>query len=263
MEDSHSLPRDVRGVPGMLTRHEKRLFYYLARYGYAGQGAILDLGTFLGGSAICFAAGLRAQGIERRVIHSYDVFKVGSGASERYFPEGTPPETSTRPLFEEHLRDYLDLIEIHEGDVLKETWGKEPIEILFVDIAKSHLTWDHLLTTFFPALIPGRSLIILQDYLTPKTGPWHHVAMEKLGEHVEYVLDTEKNSALFLLREAIPQALLEQCLWRNIPSEEKLELMDRAIARLDDDAKKAYLRDSRKILVEGKDLSWGMMYHEV
>jgi hypothetical protein len=263
MDDSVPVLEEIDAVPGMLTRHEKKLLYFLARDDYRGDGVILDLGTFLGGSAICFAAGLKDQGFDRRVIHSYDVFKVGLGASQTYFPEGAPSDLSTRDKFEEHLRDHLDLIAIHEGDVLAATWDGEPVEIMFIDIAKSYRTFDHLLTTFFPALIPGRSLVVVQDYLWGTSGPWHHVVMEKLSDYFEYVADTKQNSALFFLRREIPQSVLESCLWLNIPQDEKLRLMDSAIEKLDTEQKKDYLRQNREILAQGKDTDWGMMYHEV
>lgn len=258
----NAAPPEVLDVPGMLSWEEKQLLYYVARHHFTGEGVILDLGTFLGGSAMCFASGVRQQGLSGQLIHSYDVFKLGTGASQRYFPEGAPPDLRTRHKFDEHLGNYLDLIVVHEGDVLAETWDDAPVEIMFVDVAKSYRTMDHLLSTFFPALIPGRSLIIVQDYLWGTTGPWHHVVMEKLSDYVEYVVDTEINSVVFLLRESIPEAVLRDCRWGSMEQSEKLRLMDQAIAKLDTEEKKDFLRQNRQILVEGKDMSWGMMYHE-
>ena len=130
-------------------------------------------------------------------------------------------------------------------------------------IAKSHRTFVHLLTTFFPALIPGTSLIVVQDYLWGTSGPWHHVVMEKLADYCEYVVDTDQNSAVFALTQAIPADVLEACQWERIPGEEKLELMDRAIERLDTEQKKDYLRSNRQILEDGKDMKWGMLYHRL
>jgi hypothetical protein len=224
------------------------------------------MGSFLGGSTICLAAGLRDRQFDRRVIHSYDLFRIEpseSAAQRRFFPDALPAGNNSRPIFEQHLRDYLDLIAIHEGDVL--TFGPigEPIELLFIDIAKSYKVMDHLLLNFFPALIPSRSLVILQDYLSPQTGPWHHIVMEKLSDYCEYIYDLNAASTAFLLKREISRSFLEQCLWMNIPMDEKLQLMQKAIDRLDTDEKRAYLISNRQILLDGRDQVWGMHYHSL
>lgn len=74
---------------------------------------------------------------------------------------------------------------MHEGDILNESWHCEPIEYLFVDIAKSYRVLDHLLLTFFPTLIPSRSLVVMQDYLWLTAGPWHHIVFEKLNGYFD------------------------------------------------------------------------------
>jgi hypothetical protein len=256
-------PPEVFAVPGMLSDQERRMLYYLARHEFEAEGCIADMGTYLGGSTVCFAAALRERSFDRPSIHTYDLFKLGDfGAEIRYFPGDPPSDLRTRPVFEKHLHDYLDLIEVHEGDILAESWGGEPIEILFVDIAKSHRVFDHLLLTFFPALRPSRSLIIMQDYLWGTSGPWHHIVMEKLSPYCEYIVDTDVASAVFLLTQQIPRSVLEDCLYMRIPQDEKVELMDRAISKLDTPEKQQFLIDNRELLRTGKDEVWGMHYHE-
>lgn len=258
------VPDEILKVPGMLSGMEKQMLFYLAHDHFAGEGVIADLGSCLGGSTICLASGLRQQGVKgRRVIHAFDLFKLGEYERDRFFPENAPPDLRTRAIFEDNVRDYLDLIETHEGDILKEPWGGEAIEMLFVDIAKSYAVFDHLLDSFFPALIPGRSLIILQDYLWGGEGPWHHVVMEKLSDYCTYITDAGTNSVIFQLDEQIPGHVLEACHWLAIPLEEKLDLMDRAIERLDTDRKKAFLRESRELIVDGRDQKRGLQYHEL
>jgi predicted O-methyltransferase YrrM len=258
-----TVPEEIFEVPGMLWTQEKRMLYYLAREDYSGEGAIADMGSFLGGSTICFAAGLRAQALEDRVIHSYDLFKLGEAERERYFPENPPADLRTRAMFEEHLRDYLDLITVHEGDVLGFPWEDGRIETLFIDIAKSYRVFDHLLLNYFPALIPGKSLVVMQDYLSPQSGPWHHVVMERLADYFEYVVDCDCASVLFLLKKEIPSDVLGQSQWMEIPMDEKLALMERAIERLDTEAKRDFLRSNREILRKGLDRNWGMHYHSL
>lgn len=239
------------------------MLYYLARHDFVGAGVIADMGTYLGSSTVCFAAGLRERYADRPILHTFDLFRLGDfGAEIREFPGDPPADFRTRGVFEQNLREYLDLIVVHEGDILAESWGDEPIELLFVDIAKSHKVLDHLLLTFFPALIPTRSLIVMQDYLWGTSGPWHHIVMEKLSDYVEYVVDTDVASAVFLLKQEVPRSVLEQCLYMEIPRAEKLQLMDQAIDKLDTPEKKQYLIENRELLLSGKDESWGMHYHE-
>ena len=259
------IPPDVFSVPGMLSLPEKRMLYYLTRHEYSEQGLIADMGSYLGGSTICFATALRERGIEERVIHSYDLFRLAefeNEATRRHFPGDPPPDLKTRAVFEEHLKDYLELIEIHEGDVLDHAWSRGPIEILFIDIAKTYRIFDHLLLNYFPALVPSMSLVVMQDYLWGSTGPWHHVVMEKLSDYFEYVVDTDINSAVFLTKQAISRELLDECQWMSITMEEKLALMDRAIEKLDTEAKKEKLKENKELLLSGRDLTWGRHYHD-
>jgi hypothetical protein len=260
-----SVPEEIFAVPGMLSNQEKRMLYYLARDEYSGEGVIADMGSFLGGSTICFAAGLRARSFARPVIHAYDLFKLGEASSERkrYFPENPPPDLKTRAIFDQNLEDYLGLITVHEGDVLTFPWDDGPIEILFVDIAKSYKVMDHLLMSYFPALIPSKSLIVMQDYLWGTTGPWHHVVMEKLSDYCEYAVDTDIASVVFLVKQAIPREILSQSRWLEIPQDEKLLLMESAIEKLDTDEKKQFLIENRELLLQGKDMYWGMQYHNL
>jgi hypothetical protein len=258
-----TIPTDVFAVPGMLFNQERRMLFYLARHEFSGEGTITDMGTYLGASTMCFAAGLREIPRQGPLVHTYDLFKLGDfGAEIREFPGEPPPDLRTRSVFEQNLRDYLDLVVVHEGDVLTASWDGDPIEIMFVDIAKSYPVLDHLLLTFFPSLVPSRSLLVMQDYLWGTSGPWHHIVMEKLSDYFEYVVDTEVASVVFLLKREIPRSVLEQCQYMEIPREEKLELMDRAIAKLDTAEKQQYLVENRELLLSGTDETWGLHYHD-
>lgn len=256
-------PAELFSVPSMLSNEERRMLYYLTLYEYSGEGAIADLGAFLGGSTICFAAALQQRFPDMRKIHSYDLFKLGDYERKQYFPSNAPADLKTRQLFDRYLSAYSHLIDTHEGDILGFPWDGGPLEFMFVDIAKSYKVFDHLLLSYFPALMPGRSLIIMQDYLWGSTGPWHQVVMEKLADYFDYLVDTTVNSVVFSLKKAIPRSQLEQCRWINIDRVEKLALMDSAIEKLDTEEKKAFLREAREFIVDGRDLYWGMHYHKL
>jgi hypothetical protein len=247
------IPVRIGEVPGMLTHPEKRMLYWLTRELYTGEGAICDLGAFLGGSTICFLTGLQDRGETRRMLHSYDLWVLGPFELEAFFPDNPPPHNQTFPLFMENTRGFHHLLHTHAGDLLNHRWNGEPIEIVFVDIAKAHTTWDHIVRHFFPSLIPERSIVILQDYLFSRTGPWHHVVMEKLADHFEYVTDTHINSALFRHTRGFPEGMLDDVMWERIPFDEKVALMERAIERMDTVAKREILHGPLKRLRSGWD----------
>jgi predicted O-methyltransferase YrrM len=256
------IPRELFSISGMLSTQERQMLYYLARHDFVGEGVIADMGTYLGASTMCFAAGVRQRSFRGPIIHTYDLFKLGDSQPEvDHFPGVLPVNSGTRPVFEANLREYLNLIVVHEGDILDETWDGDPIEFLFIDLAKSYKVLDHLLLAFFPALIPSRSLVVMQDYLWATAGPWHHIVLEKLGAYFEYVVDTDVASVVFMLTRKIPLSVLEQCLYMRIPRAEKIELMDRAIEKLDTPEKRRFLSASRELLLSGKDEQWGMYYH--
>jgi hypothetical protein len=257
------LPEDVEAVPGMLNYWGKRMLYYLGLEFYSDKGAIVELGPFLGGSTICLAAPLAARGFDKPIVHTYDLFTLSPFEREKYFSKGAPPDNRTRHIFDAHLRAYIHLLRVYEGDILSFSWEAGPIEILFVDAAKSYRVFDHVVSSFFPALIPGRSIVVLQDYIFERSGPWHHVVMEKLADYFDYVSDTDENSAIFALKEAIPAGALAEAQWEAIPAEEKGVLMEHAIERLDTDDKRARVRGAQRILQEGWDMESGARYHEI
>jgi hypothetical protein len=232
----------------MLAQPEKRMLYWATRHAFEAEGLILDQGAFLGGSAMCFAAALRERGFASPLIHSYDLFRLGPFEREAFFADGGPDET--RPLYEANLQGFHDLICVHEGDILLEGWAGAAIEILFVDVAKSSEIWDHLVRTFFPSLIPNRSLLVLQDYLYATCGPWHHVVMEKLSRHFSIVGDTGTNSVLFEYYGGLSQAVVAEAAWDRIEPGEKVELMDRAVDRADTDEKRTILAGPRAVLLD-------------
>jgi hypothetical protein len=88
------------------------------------------------------------------------------------------------------------------------------------------VTWQ-----FFPHLIPGRSLVIQQDYLYHHWVGWLHVTMEFYADYFEYVCDTEVNSVVFLNTRKIPDTVLRADTVASLTVGEKTMLMDRAAAR--------------------------------
>jgi SAM-dependent methyltransferase len=232
------VPAACASVPTMLVPDELRLLHHLAEDCYSGLGVIIDGGSFLGGSTVALADGVRRNPRRRRlgeekVIHSFDRFEVEEWTRGLFFPESTLAGASFRDQFEGNIAAYADLIEVHAGDVLDHEWKGGPIEILFIDMAKHWKTCDWVTWQFFPHLIPGRSIVVQQDYLYHHWVGWLHVTMEFYADYFEYVCDTDVNSVLFLSTKKIPASVLRRNTVESLTFEEKMSLMDRAANRFD------------------------------
>jgi hypothetical protein len=230
------VPAACSRVPTMLVPDELRLLHHLAADYYRGEGVIVDAGSFLGGSTVALADGLRHN---RRVsagsgyarIHSFDRFEVEDWTRGSFFPASTPAGASFREAFDRHIRPYADLVDVHAGDVCAQPWTGEPIEILFVDLAKHWTVCDWVTVQFFRHLIPGRSLVVQQDYLYHRWVAWLHVTMEFYRDYFEYVCDTEVNTVVFRYTTRIPDDVLRADTVAGLSVADKSALMDRAAAR--------------------------------
>lgn len=199
---------------GMLGLEERKLLYQLARYTYTGEGAVVELGAFCGASTCCLAAGMkdnpRAAG---RHVDSYDCFI----ASEPYlvefirrqFGEVLELGQSFDAIFRRATAEFADRIQVHAGDLLGQSWPSGvPIEILFVDVAKTLALSGKVLTEFVAHLTPGKSIVIHQDFYHP-TAFYLPVVMDFLMDHFTIIEAGRDWSVVFRLETPIPQGKLQ------------------------------------------------------
>jgi len=226
------VPPAVHDVPTMLSIDERRLLYVLARDYVRGDGAIIDAGCFLGGSTIALAAGVAENKRPRRTrpIETYDLFELDLAYKLAYptLVEGIDVGESMRPRFEELLGPLLGHVNVHEGDICREPWTGDPIEVLFIDICKTWEINDHVTREFFPALIPGRSVVIQQD-LIHEWLPFLTITMGLLADSFELLDVAAPCSAVYLLTRSIPAEAIPTRL-NDLPPERKVELFDRGCA---------------------------------
>ena len=242
---------------GFLQMGESHLLYHLARDYCTGAGVIVDGGSFLGRSAYCFARGLedRPAGGPPIRIHCFDNFLVNDTYTAHSIRERLGVElalgASTRFLFDRAVARVGSWIEVYEGDLLRIQWAPRPIEVLFVDVAKSKALGSRVLELFFPSLIPGRSIVVHQDYHHPWL-PHIHVVMEYLAEYFEFVEPRIDESAAFLLKAPIPRERLAHAIAYPFSYPEQRALMDRALQRLPEDCR-AVVALARACLVGTND----------
>ena len=107
-------------------------------------------------------------------------------------------------IFRRATAEFADLIEVHAGDLLEQSWPPDkPIEILFVDVAKTLALSGKVLTEFFTHLTPGKSIVIHQDFYHP-TAFYLPVVMDFLMDHFTIIEAGRDWSVVFRLETANP-----------------------------------------------------------
>lgn len=176
-------------IPTMLVDRELNYLQWLASK-TTGKGRIIELGGFLGGSTSALVAGCRlshpAKGTDRDTqqnILTYDAFRTIDDHSTNYTSllalYGLKPNQSFRDRYERFNHRWLDRLTIREGWLPENATPaqereiypeQEPVELLFIDVAKK---WDihrTVLRTFARHLLPG-AMVIQQDFFDLQT-PW-------------------------------------------------------------------------------------------
>jgi hypothetical protein len=228
-------PEKVRAVPTMLSAQEQALLYVLARDHAGGEGAIVDAGCFLGGSSAALLAGVRdrTEPWTGPPVASYDRFRVEEYTLEQFFSDvpGIRVGDSFRSRYDAYVAGYGVQHEVHEGDIVEIGWAGGPIDILFLDVLKTWEINDAVLRDFFPHVVPGRTIIVHQDYGWG-LAPWLHMTVELMRDSLSW-LDSVWCSHVFLVDRPIPEHLFTAELRRDLDDQDKLALIDRAIARND------------------------------
>ena len=211
----------------MLSLEERELLGWLTANYARGAGAVVDGGCFVGGSTVPLAEGLRASGREG-VIDVYDLFEVEPYMTDFYFKDtDLRPGDSFRPLFDANTAHVADRLAVHEGDLAVNGWSGAPIEVMFVDCAKAWSLNDFIVQEFFSCLIPGRSIVVQQDYVYA-TCPWVVLTMEALADCFVPVGFAEYCSVVYL---CVGDVSREAAAISELGHERRMELMERAMAR--------------------------------
>lgn len=219
-------------VPTMLSSTELKMLEWLGRtFPLSENGLIVDAGSFLGGSTAALAAGLACnthQATTRGRIHSYDMFLAPNDHYSQGLIGHRPPGSSVFDIFERSLGGHRDLVTAHKGDFNDAEMPSDPVDILFVDIAKSWQLNGVVAAKFFPKLVPGHSIVVQQDH-NDHSCPWVNVTMEYFRDYFDYLTD-DSASRLFLYRKVIPTNELAVDL-SSLPTDEKVRLAIAAAKR--------------------------------
>jgi hypothetical protein len=176
----------VNSIPSMISPFEQDLLRRLARDYYGGAGCIIDAGTFVGASTNVFAYGLGERRdvdvIRRRWIKPIQSYDLGicddimAGRINDHYDAGLKPGDSFLPYLRRNIAG-LELAHLNEGDICQYS-AESPVEILFLDVCKTKEVSRHTVQAFYSRLIPGRSVLIHQDFVHEWL-PWIHVRWER------------------------------------------------------------------------------------
>ncbi len=150
-------------VPGMISPADCRYLFWLTSRQYCGLGEVVEVGPWLGRSTLHLAAGLLAAGYDD-ALHCFDQFiwRRNFNAKVSFqLKEGA----DFLPLFERHVRPVYPKVKVSRQALRDLVWHGGPIEILFLDAPKELSDISATLATFAESLIPGVSLVVMQDYL--------------------------------------------------------------------------------------------------
>ena len=195
-EPSQALPFETNiPVPTMLVKRELNYLHWLAST-LRGTGRVVELGCFLGGSTAALAAGLAQNAHSKQPILTYDAFETPNDTRPRHISwlrsYRLRPGERFRERFDQLNRSWIDKVIVRDGWLPEAATRhqehelypeQEPIELLFVDIAK---TWDvhrTVLRTFARHLHLGAT-IVQQDFFDLQT-PWIPLHMWQLRDVLE------------------------------------------------------------------------------
>jgi len=164
----------TKGKPpfdSMTTANELLFLERYARHAYSGRGKIVDLGCWLGATSAALADGLSGGPYAEMhgVVEAYDLFEWREWMNPIKEAIGAKVDFRVGECFHSHvqkaLASYERLVSVHKADLTSyrppDDWQ---IEFLFIDAMKSWHLATSIAAHFFPHLMPGKSLVVQQDF---------------------------------------------------------------------------------------------------
>ena len=212
-------PEEINPIPSMIIPDEAQFLHYVAREHYKGDGAIVEFGPLAGGSTHALASGMVENSISaarKGRIDSYDLWEFCEGWDCLFPGRALRPGDDLKEIFVENLSAFHGQINPHKGDLSKQRWSGGSIEIMFIDAAKTPALMAHIVDEFFPHLIPNRSLVVHQDYVSAQC-PWIHIIVQHLREYFECMDSPAGGSICVRLKKSIPSGLLAEDFFDKLP----------------------------------------------
>jgi hypothetical protein len=205
--------RAPKAIPGMVSVEEMVFFSESAGRYFGKEGAIVDLGCWLGSTSVALAQGVLSQGSgannENERVFGVDMFKW-----EGWMPEQIPycvyqSGDSFLPEARRVVRDHGGgQVELIEADLELYRWTGGPIKILLVDAMKNEELAIQIPRNFFPSLAAG-SLLIHQDFKHYYTS-WIHVLQYQLRQYFRFYKSVRWGTVAFEVVAPVPRAAVDR-----------------------------------------------------
>lgn len=216
-------------LPAMLGGEELLFLYWLGLE--SDDAPLVDLGSFLGASAACMAAGAERAG-SRAQVHSYDLFTYGSWCAPYAMGDGWRDGDDTQEWVRQRLGTLAARITLHKGDICQQSWTGSPIGSLFVDFTQNWHHHNHVCRAFLQHLRIG-GVLAHQDYVYVLCY-WLHVFMERYADHFEPLSPLILNgTAAWRYVDPLPQEAFDRGLNELLTFSQMLSLLERSIDRYD------------------------------
>ena len=177
-------------IPSMITHQEADFFARCAHRSSVLEGKIVDLGCWMGSTAIALANGAQRAG-KRDRIAAFDIFIWKDWMNEAHpklvhgvYQEGESFLPEARRIVQDHGHGLVDLI---AADLKHFAWTDGPIKLLLVDAMKTMGLMERIATNFFTC-VPTGGFVLHQDFKHRHT-PWIHVLHYRLRDHFRFMED--------------------------------------------------------------------------
>lgn len=176
----------------MTSKEEQRLYQKYTSRLIDDQGAIVDLGCWMGSTSNALAKGIKPLNpdtIKRNQIYAYDQF-IWADWMDVYLPLVSRPYKDGDIFIEEAVErtsGFREIIQVEKADLTLFHWDNGPIKILLVDAMKNEELTINIARSFFPSLKVG-AILLHQDFKHYYT-PWIHILQYNLRDHFDVIED--------------------------------------------------------------------------
>ena len=169
----------------MISDEEAQYYEYIGSF-YQGLGEAIELGPWLGKSTHHIIRGLdKNPKFIGKQLYVFDDFVWRYWMNphmNRYMSDDQhlPIHSDFRHLFEKYVRDIRPRLNVTKGKIVdydgnenlpQIEWNGAPIEIMYIDCGRHLQVNEAWYRIFSPSLIPGISLLLMEDWRTHRERP--------------------------------------------------------------------------------------------
>lgn len=186
----------MTNIPTMTPKCVHEYLYEIGRQ-WKGRGVAVELGSWLGATAVALVRGLVEAGYNQP-FYCYDKWCANESEVTKAKKQGLniSIRQNLEPLFLANLRPFYTNVKPVRGKIRNTLiWKSKPIEICILDAAKRNPSFAYVIRQLSPHWIPGVTILGLLDYYFYKfyTG-------EKIKSFMvqERFINENKNNFVFL-----------------------------------------------------------------